>query len=118
MLRTKYATPFAEEIRLSLAVHLLRFVGEPITVLVSLGRKQVGVHTGRITEVHRHGFLMEGDRLGTRSFFSFVDLFAGHAKVADGPAAHAVQATLASLRLELADLAPGRSVQREAQASA
>ena len=102
---------FSEGVRRELTRDLRRFVGEPAAVdFRDAGRKASGnLHTGVIVAVYRNGFLLGGGEIGTRAFYSCADLFAGHARIVDGPAASAIARTVARLRQELARFAPGKA---------
>lgn len=101
---------FSEEVRRDLVRELRRFVGEPVRVEFHPPGKKGGasVHEGSLAGVYRHGFLIDGEEVGRRAFFSCADLFAGHARIVGGPAASPVRTTLTRLRVELSRLAPSR----------
>lgn len=109
--------PFSEEVRRDLVHDLQRFIGELATVeFRSMGKRGGGeLYKGKIVGVYPNGFLLDGGGVGGRSFFSYSDLFAEHAKMVGGPAASAVRRTVTRLRNELAHLIPSRSVRVEAQ---
>ena len=109
---------FSEEVRRDLVYDLRRFVGEQVTVeFHAPGRKGRGtVHKGTIAAVYPNGFLVDGEDIGKRVFFSCADLFAEHARVVDGPAASSVRRTVMRLRGELARLLPPRITRSEPQA--
>ena len=108
---------FSEEVRRDLVYDLRRFVGEQVTVeFHAPGRKGSGtVHKGTIAAVYPNGFLVDGEEIGKRIFFSCADLFAEHARVVDGPAASSVRRTVTRLRGELARLLPPRITRSEPQ---
>ncbi len=107
--------PFSEEVRRDLVHDLQRFIGELATVeFRSMGKRGGGeLYKGKIVGVYPNGFLLDGEGIGGRAFFSYSDLFAEHAKMVGGPAASAVRRTVTRLRNELAHLIPSRSVRVE-----
>ena len=109
---------FAEEVRRDLLRQVCVFVGEPAMVeFYAPSRREHGaIHTGRIAAVYPNGFLVDGEKIGKRIFFSCADLFAEHAKLVDGPAASSVRRTVTRLRGELVRLLPPRITRSEPQA--
>ena len=95
---------FSEDVRQTVVSILEPFVGEPVTVqhFEPGHRKEGTVYSGQIVAVYHNGFLLDGEDLGKREFFSYSDLFAQHARVIDGPAALSLQRVLGRLRNDLA----------------
>jgi len=101
--------PFSEDVRRNVAFALDGFVGEPATVQhLEPGRKNGGsVYKGYIAAVYANGFLLDGEEMSKREFFSFSDLFAQHARIIEGPAVFSMQNVLGRLRNTLAhDIRP------------